>query len=568
MNTDDISELFDSVDQINRFINALPVSPTGTYLLAANNLSDVANTNTSLNNLLPSQATHAGEFLTTDGTNASWSPIAADGITSLNGLGAAVQTFSKVDDTNMTLTITSVVANHQFALAWAGTLADGRIASAATWNAKQDAISLTTVGTSGAATFIANVLNIPQYQAAGTYVTSLTVTSANGFAGSFTAGATPALTISTSITGILIGNGTAVSAATNTDITGKLLTGYVSGAGVISAADSILGAIQKLNGNIGALTTGVSSVNSLTGAVPLTGTANRITISAANVFDISAAYDALWQPIDASLTTIAGLTESRGAIMVCNSTPAWSILSLGNAGKILRSDGSDLKYSSSTFADTFAANNLLYASAANTVTGLATANSGLLVTDGSGVPSIATAIPNGVTSTTQSAGDNSTKVATTAYADRAAYYEQVLVITGGSDVTTTSNVASNITGLAATVATSSKYFFTGTIHVGCNNTGGVKIAITLPASATMYIWTTGKTSGSTGYTSEPLTTSGSLNTVAYIVANSSAGYIDVRGTVTTAGTAGTVQFQFASGTNTQTSTAYLEGTGIICKKVS
>lgn len=55
-------------------------------------------------------------------------------------------------------------------------------------------------------------------QASGTYVTSLTVTSANGFAGSFTSGATPALTISTSITGLLKGNGTAISAAVaNTD---------------------------------------------------------------------------------------------------------------------------------------------------------------------------------------------------------------------------------------------------------------------------------------------------------------------------------------------------------------
>ncbi|CAB4240712.1 hypothetical protein UFOVP39_68 [uncultured Caudovirales phage] len=55
-------------------------------------------------------------------------------------------------------------------------------------------------------------------QAAGTYVTSLTVTGANGFAGSFTSGATPALTVSTSITGVLKGNGTAISAAVaNTD---------------------------------------------------------------------------------------------------------------------------------------------------------------------------------------------------------------------------------------------------------------------------------------------------------------------------------------------------------------
>lgn len=66
------------------------------------------------------------------------------------------------------------------------------------------------------------------------------------------------------------------------------------------------------------------------------------------------------------------------------------------------------------------ANQLLYSSASNTISGLATANSGLLVTSGAGVPSISTVIPNGVTATTQSASDNSTKVATTAYADAVA----------------------------------------------------------------------------------------------------------------------------------------------------
>lgn len=55
-------------------------------------------------------------------------------------------------------------------------------------------------------------------QAAGTYVTAVSVVSANGFAGTVTSGATPALTLSTTITGLLKGNGTAISAAVaNTD---------------------------------------------------------------------------------------------------------------------------------------------------------------------------------------------------------------------------------------------------------------------------------------------------------------------------------------------------------------
>lgn len=121
------------------------------------------------------------------------------GITSLGGQTGATQTFSKVDDTNVTLAISSATNNHAFTLGWAGTLADGRIASASAWNAKQAALSgtgivkstagtisyltdnttnwdaaysarissLTTTGNSGAAILVSNTLNIPNYTLAG-----------------------------------------------------------------------------------------------------------------------------------------------------------------------------------------------------------------------------------------------------------------------------------------------------------------------------------------------------------------------------------------------------------------
>jgi hypothetical protein len=116
---------------------------------------------------------------------------------------------TKMDDTNVTLTLggspsTSLLAATSLTLGWTGTLADSRIASASTWNAKQNAITLTTTGTSGAATFISNTLNIPQYQAAGTYITSVGATSPITSSG----GTTP--TISTSMaTNKLIGRTTA-----------------------------------------------------------------------------------------------------------------------------------------------------------------------------------------------------------------------------------------------------------------------------------------------------------------------------------------------------------------------
>jgi len=46
-------------------------------------------------------------------------------------------------------------------------------------------------------------------------VTAISVASSNGFAGTSSGGATPALTLTTSITGVLKGNGTAISAATS-----------------------------------------------------------------------------------------------------------------------------------------------------------------------------------------------------------------------------------------------------------------------------------------------------------------------------------------------------------------
>jgi hypothetical protein len=85
-----------------------------------------------------------------------------------------------------------------------------------TFNGKQDALTLTTTGTSGAATLVGNTLNIPNYASGGGSgtVTSVSVVSANGFAGTVATGTTtPAITLSTTITGLLKGNGTSISAA-------------------------------------------------------------------------------------------------------------------------------------------------------------------------------------------------------------------------------------------------------------------------------------------------------------------------------------------------------------------
>ena len=74
-------------------------------------------------------------------------------------------------------------------------------------------------GTSGQVLTSAGTGNTPTWTTPTTgTVTAVSVVSANGLAGTSSGGATPALTLSTSITGLLKGNGTAISAAVvNTD---------------------------------------------------------------------------------------------------------------------------------------------------------------------------------------------------------------------------------------------------------------------------------------------------------------------------------------------------------------
>jgi len=75
------------------------------------------------------------------------------------------------------------------------------------------AYAFTAAGTAG---YIlqSNGSGAPTWVAASTgTVTAVSVATSNGFAGSSSGGATPALTLSTTVTGVLKGNGTAISAA-------------------------------------------------------------------------------------------------------------------------------------------------------------------------------------------------------------------------------------------------------------------------------------------------------------------------------------------------------------------
>jgi hypothetical protein len=90
------------------------------------------------------------------------------GITSLNGLTATTQTFA-TGTSGTDFNISSATSAHTFNLPTASATNRGALSSSdwTTFNTKQNAITLATIGNSGAATFISNTLNIPNYTLAG-----------------------------------------------------------------------------------------------------------------------------------------------------------------------------------------------------------------------------------------------------------------------------------------------------------------------------------------------------------------------------------------------------------------
>lgn len=119
-------------------------------------------------------------------------------------------------------------------------------------------------------------------------VTSVSVVSANGFAGSVaTATTTPAITLSTTITGILSGNGTAISAATTTG----------SGSVVLATAPTIAGSTITLSPTV---TTGSGAT------AGIIGTANSLTTG--NGFEFSSSSVTSGSVLSIASTSTAGAT--------------------------------------------------------------------------------------------------------------------------------------------------------------------------------------------------------------------------------------------------------------------
>jgi hypothetical protein len=158
---------------------------------------------------------------------------------------------------------------------------------------------------------------------------------------------------------------------TDAAVTGKLLTGYVSGTGTIAATDTILQAIQKLNGNDGLnlkLTGGTMSGAIAMGGSAITGLANPINAQdAATKFYVDAADATItsslsnYQPISGTgaITASGGLQRvtndisvkleaSNPSLMVASGElgvklNAAGAITSGASGLIVATDGSTIE---------------------------------------------------------------------------------------------------------------------------------------------------------------------------------------------------------------------------------
>lgn len=157
-------------------------------------------------------------------------------------------------------------------------------------------------------------------------VTSITIASTNGFAGSSSGGATPALTISTSITGILKGNGTAISAAvagTDYQVPITLTTTGSSGAATFSGGTLNIPIYSGGGGGTpGGSNTQVQYNNSgaFGGITGLTTNGNTISYAPTARTSGALSYLAITTPAD---TGITANTESRGVNFI-SGTRTWA----------------------------------------------------------------------------------------------------------------------------------------------------------------------------------------------------------------------------------------------------
>jgi hypothetical protein len=316
------------------------------------------------------------------------------------------------------------------------------------------------------------------------------------------------------------------------------------------------------------IVTGVSSVFGRTGDVVSADgdyTASQVTnvptapITATNVQD---ALDEVAASVPTVTPSALSKTDDTNVTLTLGGTPLTSLLqsvslTLGWTGILSIVRGG-------TNSNTALSNNrVMQSSGGAIVEAAAITASRALESDANGIP-----VASATTATQLSYCDFTSSGQTQLDAITSEQWTEI-VMTGG-DQTTTSASGQDITELVSgTLSANTRYYFKGVIRTACNNTGGVKFAVTVPAGTTFVCFFTGRLAGSAATAnmgSVATAASGTLSGQALnTFSGSAAVYVSVE--FTTSATTGVAQFQFASGVAGQTSTIHQDGTLLEYKEI-
>jgi len=318
----------------------------------------------------------------------------------------------------------------------------------------------------------------------GGSVTGVAIASANGLAGTSDGNSVvPTITLSTSVTGLLKGNGTAISAATSgTDY----LAPTGSGAGLSNVVNSITGTSNQViaSASTGAVTLSlpqsIATTSSPTfGAMTITGNITAANLGTASTYTAQANNGALTIPLRDTNGDFAAGTIT--ATLTGNASTATSLQTARNIQGVSFNGTADINPINGTGFVKATGTTLSYDN-----TTYAPLNSPTFT----GTPTL----PTGTIAVTQSPGNNSTAIATTAYVDGAISTKVVagtFTFSGTGSQTVFTQDSANSTGMVITPTSadaSGAYYLTSDNN-GC---GGLcdRIIITFltaPASGTNNI---------------------------------------------------------------------------------
>lgn len=188
-----------------------------------------------------------------------------------------------------------------------------------------------------------------------------------------------------------VGNASGSLTSLGSAINGQLPIGSTGLDPVLSTLTAGTGiSITNGAGSITIATNGSSTLNTLTG-----NTGGAISPTLGNINTIGSGSITVSGSGSTLTTQLTGLTD-HAVLVGAGTDTITKIAATANTGAVLQNNsGADPSYSTATYPSTTTINQLLYSSSANTISGLATANNGVLTTNTTGVPAITTLASNG-----------------------------------------------------------------------------------------------------------------------------------------------------------------------------